>query len=575
MLVAPASRPLLCWTGLVLLLVPGVARAQGFSPEAKRPGDERIELPELEKAPKRPEFQLPEAPRSEPGELSAAPTIFVQRIEVEGATALGAERIAALTAPYLNRTVSAEEIQRLRNELTLAYVNEGYVNSGAVIPGQSIADGVLRIRIVEGKLARVDVAEPKWFHADYFRDRLEGAAGRPLDVDALEARLQQFLLDPRIERVQAQLEPGDRPGEAVLDTSFEERPPYRLWIGADNHESPSIGAYALRLGFGHDNLLGRGDRLWAEVGRTKGMESYEAGYEIPVNTADTTLEAYYSWSRSHVVEKLAVDRNPMFPDVPVHEPNIDSRSQTAALRLRHPFIRDRSTTLDFTSSFEWRESRNFFLGLPTSFGEGPERGVSRVTVLRTGLDWVFRDEAQVLAARSNFSTGLKLLNAAVNEGNSPDGQFLAWLGQLQWLRRYDRLGGIQTLFRTDVQLSTSALLSLEQFSVGGHATVRGYRENTLVRDNGLVSSLELRLPLYADAAGRSLQLAPFADIGSSWNTNRDGSVTLYSVGIGLRGQLSEQLTAEVYWGEGLRDVSNPEDHDLQDDGVHFRLGWSY
>jgi hemolysin activation/secretion protein len=572
---ASASRTLLGSAGLVLLLAPGVGRAQDFSPEVERPGDRRIELPELGEEQRRPEFQLPPAPRTESGNLSAAPTIFVDRIVVEGATAIGAERIATITAPYEKRAVSAEELQRLRNELTLAYVNEGYVNSGAVIPEQSIAEGVVRIRIVEGTLSRIDVAEPRWFRADYFRDRLESAAGEPLDVDPLEARLQQFQLDPRIERVQAQLEPGERPGEAVLEASFEEKTPYRVWVGTDNYESPSIGAYAVRVGLGHDNLLGRGDRLWAEVSRTKGLESYEGGYEIPVNTADTTLGISYSWSRSHVVEKLAVDRDPMFPDVRVHEPNIDSRSQTAALNLRHPLIRDRSTTLDFTSSFEWRESRNFFLGLPTSFGEGPVRGVGRVTVLRTGLDWVYRDEKQVLAGRSNFSTGLELLNATVHPDSAPDGQFFAWLGQLQWLRRYDQLAGIQTLFRTDVQLSTSALLSLEQFSVGGHATVRGYRENTLVRDNGLVSSLEVRIPLYADAAGRSLHLAPFGDIGRSWNTNRDGSMTLYSVGLGLRARLSERLEGEVYWAEALRDVSNPPDHDLQDDGLQFRLGWSY
>jgi hemolysin activation/secretion protein len=571
----PTCRRPLAGLALVLLLAPGPAHGQGIAPEAQRPGDERIELPPLEEEPTEPAFRLPRPPPLEPGRLSGAPTLFVRRVEVDGATALPPERIAAITSDYENRAVSAEELQRLRNELTLAYVNEGYVNSGAVIPEQSIEDGVVKVRIVEGRLARVDVAEPRWYREDYFRSRLEASAGVPLDVDALEARLQRFQVDPRIEQVAAQLEPGERPGEAVLDVSFEERPPYRLWMATDNHESPSIGAWTARLGFGHDNLLGRGDRLWAELGRSDGMESYEAGYEIPVNLADTTVGVSYRWSRADVVEDLDIPRNPDFPDVPVRQPDIDSRSQTAALRLRHPLIRTRRTALELTGSFEWRESRNFFLGIPTSFGQGPERGVARVTVLRLGADWVHRDERQVLAARSTFSTGLDLLNATVNSGSVPDGQFFAWLGQFQWLRRWDALAGIQTLFRTDVQLATSALLSLEQYAVGGHATVRGYRENTRVRDNAVVSSIEVRIPLYADAAGRSLQLAPFFDYADSWNTNRGGSSSLYSVGVGLRAQLGGGVEAEVYWGEALRDVLEPSDHDLQDEGVHFRVGWSY
>jgi hemolysin activation/secretion protein len=183
----------------------------------------------------------------------------------------------------------------------------------------------------------------------------------------------------------------------------------------------------------------------------------------------------------------------------------------------------------------------------------------------------------VIAARSLVSVGLDLLDATVHGGSTPDGQFLAWLGQFQWLRRLSPWD-VQMLFRADVQVSTSALLSLEQFAVGGHATVRGYRENFLVRDNGLVTSLELRIPLLSNASGdRFLQLAPFADWGRSWNTDR-GEVwpeTIYSAGVGLRFQLSRHLEGQVYWADALKEVPTPSDHDLQDSGVQFRLVATY
>jgi hemolysin activation/secretion protein len=102
----------------------------------------------------------------------------------------------------------------------------------------------------------------------------------------------------------------------------------------------------------------------------------------------------------------------------------------------------------------------------------------------------------------------------------PDGEFFAWLGQFQWVRRFDPWGA-QLVFRTDVQLAEDPLLSLEQFAMGGHATVRGYRENELVRDNGIISSLEVRVPLWSDTPGRPMvELAPFFDWGNSWNTDR-------------------------------------------------------
>jgi len=145
------------------------------------------------------------------------------------------------------------------------------------------------------------------------------------------------------------------------------------------------------------------------------------------------------------------------------------------------------------------------------------------------------------------------------------------------VRRFDPWG-LEAVFRTDLQLASQPLFSLEQFSLGGHQSVRGYRENQLVRDNGLASSLELRIPLWTDAAlGFDLQLAPFFDIGRSWNTKRgDASPrTLMSVGVGLRTSLTRYLRGELYWGHRLRHVDEPEDHDLQDEGVQFSLVASF
>jgi hemolysin activation/secretion protein len=552
--------------GLLVALFSGPSGAQDFVPE-RRPGDERIELPSVEE-PEKPVFELPPAPAPEPGRLGAAPRIRVERFEVTGATVFTPEEIEAVTAPYAGHELAAEDLIRLKNELTLKYVNAGYVNSGAVIPDQDVGSGVVRIQIVEGTLGRIDVAKTRWFREDYFRERLSAAASDPLDAAALQERLQIFQQDPRIRRVQAQLEPGDRPGDARLDVRFEEEVPYHVSLEQNNYESPSVGSDATRLGLRHDNLFGVADRLWLSVGRSEGLEDYGAGYEIPINAYDTTLGIDYSFSRSDVVEE------------PFDALDIKSRSQTAALRVRHPLLRDRNTDLELSGSLEWRESRTFLLGDPFSFTEGPDDGLSRLTVVRVGVDFTRRDLVQVIAMRSLFSTGVGLFHPTRSDdpASVPDGYFFSWLGQFQWLRRFDSLFGVQTIFRTDVQLAASPLLSLEQFSVGGHGTVRGYRENQLVRDNGWVSSLELRIPLFADATRHvSVQLAPFTDIGRSWNKGRGETSprTLFSAGVGLRVQLTRYLEGQIYWAEPIHEVETPDDRDLQDSGVHFRVSLSY
>jgi len=58
----------------------------------------------------------------------------------------------------------------------------------------------------------------------------------------------------------------------------------------------------------------------------------------------------------------------------------------------------------------------------------------------------------------------------------------------------------------------------------------------LVRDDGFVASLEVRVPIWTAGEGLSVQLAPFFDYGRSWNVDRGQSPPreICSVGIGLR-----------------------------------------
>lgn len=535
-----------------------------------RPGQGEPGQPDLDQPEQPPPgFVLPPLPSPDAREgerLSRAPRVRVREFRVLGSSVFSDAELAVVTAPYLERPLGTEDLQRLRDELTLLYVNAGYVNSGAVLPDQDVSDGVVEYRIVEGELTEIELTGQRYFREGYLRRRLERAARVPLDVQELEQQLQLLQQDPRIRRVDAELRPGAVPGEGRLSVRFQENRPWHFRVELDNHRSANIGAEQARVIISNDNLVGLGDTLTLIAGQTEGLDDWEASYEIPLNRWDTTLGFRYRYSNAEVVEH------------PFDEIDIESRSFTYGVSLRQPVLRTLRNDVSVSLTAELRESRTYLLDRRFSFSEGAENGKTRVSVLRFGQDWVYRDRSQVLAARSTVSWGVDLLDATVHGGSTEDGLFFAWLGQLQWTRRFDRLWGVQLLFRSDVQLATSALLSLEQFSVGGYRTVRGYRENQLVRDNGLASSIEVRVPLWRDSLGRPVvQLAPFADIGRSWNTKRTEPKprTLYSVGVGLRWSITQRARFEIYWGEALRDVATPDDRDLTDTGVHFGMVFDF
>ena len=126
------------------------------------------------------------------------------------------------------------------------------------------------------------------------------------------------------------------------------------------------------------------------------------------------------------------------------------------------------------------------------------------------------------------------------------------------------------LLRGNVQLSTTSILPLEQFSLGGLQSVRGYRQDLLLTDNGAFASLEVRLPVLRVADWNGvLQVAPFVDLGSTWNIGRASPErnTLASVGLGLIWQ-SDRLTTRLDYGIPLISVSST-DRTWQENGLSF------
>ncbi|MBI5562043.1 MAG: BamA/TamA family outer membrane protein [Deltaproteobacteria bacterium] len=100
----------------------------------------------------------------------------------------------------------------------------------------------------------------------------------------------------------------------------------------------------------------------------------------------------------------------------------------------------------------------------------------------------------------------------------------------------------EVMFKSAVQLADNRLLLMEQFPLGGMATVRGYRENYLVKDNGALASLELRLPVYDYNNGDgAVYLVPFLDSGWGWNKGGSGHVkNIASAGGGVPGPHNRQ-----------------------------------
>src|SRR5258708_25492365 len=135
-----------------------------------------------------PEPILPPLPPPPEREILPSLRIFVREGRGVGNTVLPPEEIAAVAAPYLNRELTAEDLEALRVALTLLYINRGYINSGAILPDQTITEGTVTYQIIEGRLTEIDVEGNRWFRKGYLRTRLPLGTAPPLTGNALHQR---------------------------------------------------------------------------------------------------------------------------------------------------------------------------------------------------------------------------------------------------------------------------------------------------------------------------------------------------------------------------------------------------
>jgi hemolysin activation/secretion protein len=559
-----------CGGTLAALLA--LASPQPAAAQTVRPGQEPPPLPEFapEAAPE-PALTLPPAPVPEGAareRLSAGLRVFVKEFRVTGSSVFAPDELAALTAPYANREIGSEELLQVRDAITRHYVDRGYLSSGALIPDQDVSAGVIEIQVIEGELVEIAVEGAHHLRESYVRDRLWAAAQAPVNVERLEERLRLLQEDERIRRVQAELLPTEVRGQSLLHVRIEEASPYQASLAADNDRSPLIGAAGGRLQLGHRSLTGNGDTLEGWLDKSDGLEEWDARYALPLNARDTTLALHFRTSEADVIDDD-------FEDL-----DISSESTTYGVELRHPLLRAPGRQLWLGLVGEIRTSKSFLFGDEFQFLPACEDGRCKLSILRAVAEWTARGPSQVAALRSMLSFGFDAFGASENELHAPgaiaDGTFAAWLGQAQYARRFsERWASAQLLLRADAQIAQDPLLPLEQFSVGGAHTVRGYRANQIVRDNALVASAELRIPLLRSGLGRDLlELAPFVDVGRGWNepgVPEAAPRTLASAGVGLRASPLERLWVAVYWGGRLRDVEHEGEHDLQDSGFSFEV----
>jgi hemolysin activation/secretion protein len=260
------------------------------------------------------------------------------------------------------------------------------------------------------------------------------------------------------------------------------------------------------------------------------------------------------------------------------------------LGVKHEFIRQRSEDLTLGLNFDYRDGTTLLKATP------PDRAPStddKIRALRLNGTYDVADMWNGQnQATFELSHGLPILDASgfakhfsPNNASRPYGD-PEFTKLLVGLSRTTPLGGDFALL-TAMQGQTSfgsALLSGEQFGLGGGAFGRGYDPSEVTGDDGVAGKLEVQYTPNLDLGQlRYTQFYAFYDVGEAvtQHVRPDGSGqttgTLASAGIGTRVALFDNYTSNLELAKPLtRSLAADRGHgDAKSLHLYFSLTASF
>jgi hemolysin activation/secretion protein len=506
------------------------ANQPGFDP---RQPEKYFENQTEQESLNRPPVKLPSVGQPNTGG-DTRPQFVLRGVSIGGANAIPHDRIAAVYQPYLGKKVSQADLAAIAGAISDLYRAQGFHLSRAIVPPQDIADGRVRIQVIEGAIVE---AELKGEGAEQFGIRpMLGPvlAEQPSRLATLERQL--YLIN-------------GRPGVRIADTALEEiggaSGRFRLTVfvktwhvftsfGLDNLGSSSVGPWQTYATGAFNSYLTPGDTLAVNLS-TIANDPRQLGfsrlsYEAPVSVDGVRLggSVLYSAVRPGDARRLASDITTT-EAFEVHASIVPIQSQSSSLILtaattfsnvsEHdlygPWYNDHIRTASLTADYRLQDGWG-----GTNYATLTYRqGLNAFGASQLNDDLLSHD-----GASSNFS----ILNV--------------------WFTRYQTLNDAWSIkVSAASQTASRPLFTSQQFYLGGAAFGRGYGAAEISGDNGLAGSLELRFDQKLNFAYWSgYQLYAFGDAGAVWNDGyriSDG-LALTSAGVGVRFFLPQDLQAD-------------------------------
>ena len=501
-----------------------------------------------------------------------------------------------LLKKQLERGFSIGELQEVADEVTRYYRSKGLILSTAVVPVQTITNGVVDIQVFIGRLGRVVAEGNKKYDLETLEKPFSKLIGQPVTQHEIEEAL-LVLTDFSGLSVFGVFRPGIVVGEADIVLKVQQEKTFDVDYRIDTHGLKETGLNRFRTIVNWNNPMGLADRVTITIQQT---------YNPKMNN-------YWSMDYKRYLGRgftygAGVFRNFFRIGGDLAANQIAAETINRTLYLEKSFTRGRQRNFSSRISLIQKVSKTTTQSVQTN--------VDRLAVLALALNYdsvdnihplrpvyraLFKDTPEGYGGGLNFlnvtwSRGFNDVLGAMGSSGDQAGQLASArsgrrgnqageFGEGQFEKvtlSYQRLQllakGQSLMFGTEAQWSNDVLSNQELYSIGGPENVRGFPDAQGLFDRAFFFKLAYILnapfglasrPAFMNRTwGEVLQFSVFYDFATATKndplTNTDVTeqnrwINYKSIGLGLRFNIPGSINSRLMYANKIG-VDQPNDN---------------
>lgn len=480
-------------------------------------------------------------------EIDNSPKFNIRGYKVIGNTLLSLDILKKSIKPFVGNERSFTDVQRALEALEISYQNRGYGMVQVYLPEQELDKDIISFKVIEPVIRTLKVQGANHFSLENIQKSIVSLIkGNTPNTKEISRNLALINENPA-KKISVEFLASDTDGFLNTLINVKDKTPYNFSISLDNTGTESTGELRAGLAFQHANITDHDDVLsfqYTTSEKSSALNSYSLGYHLPLYTINSSVDIFAGYSKvdSGIIQNLY---------------KVSGKGNIFGSRFNQILSKINNYTHRLSYGLDYRSYDTDAVLLSGGGSIIPDIKVQPISLTYSG-QWtspgrasgfnvqihhnIFaseKDNSEFNASRTNAKANYTVFRFGVEHAQS-------FVETWQW--RVAMTG----------QQTSNALISGEQFGIGGANSVRGYNERDVSNDKGLQATAEIYTPNIANLVSlkgdmRGLFFYDAAQV--SRNLPQPGDTTsasISSIGMGIRMIYKDNFTFKLDFASPLK-----------------------